>query len=412
MRFAAQAPIAERPLPWHLALAVPLLLIAAFAGAGGHGRLALTLGVVAVMTWPIFARVHAPKKPSKDTHAVSADASGLTVDGRLVMPRAAITRGYAGTTEEGLAAVFLEGGLLRQACTVFVSSEAEQKALLAALELDGGSRTTVFRALPPWARHLRWLSIVLTASPWVLINVLRLLPAWGWGLVVALYGVVLLPTLLAQQVEVGQDGIFLRWLGNKRFVPFAAIEDVSATEVGVDLALRGGRLMEIRLTQKAGGANAQRDALRTRIKAGVAAQEGLARADEESLLARGARDVETWLRDMRTLGSQEGGYRAAAVPRERLWEVLESPAADPSAREGAAFALHASLDDEERARLRSLTQRTASPRLRVALDGVAREREEARLRVAAESAALELEVDEPEREAVAKAKAGRSQPPR
>jgi hypothetical protein len=81
-----------------------------------------------------------------------------------------------------------------------------------------------------------------------------------------------------------------------------------------------------------------------------------------------------------------GGYRAAAIPRERLWDVVENPAADPSAREGAALALSVSLDADDRSRLAALAQTTAQPRLRVALDGVSREEDESRLRIALESA--------------------------
>jgi hypothetical protein len=98
------------------------------------------------------------------------------------------------------------------------------------------------------------------------------------------------------------------------------------------------------------------------------------------------------LRDRGALGACEhGGYRAAAIPRERLWAVVESPAADPSAREGAALALSASLDADERARLAALALKTAQPRLRVALDEVSRDQEESRLRIALEAAESELD---------------------
>ncbi len=320
---------------------------------------------------------------------MSADEHGLSLDGELYMDRAQIERSSCDEkpSDDGRYAVHLEGRFLRRGCAVYVDSEEQGLALVAALAAES-SGTAHFRALPPWAKHFRWLAVVLTASPWVLFNFLRLIPAWAIGLLVALYGVILLPTFLPQRVEVGQDGIFLRWLGNKRFIPFSAIEIVSGGPLGVDLFFRGsGRYLEIRLTQKDGAKAAQVKELVARIKEGIAAHSGLARADEEAFLARTGRDLDTWLRDMRALGGGEvGGYRATAIPRERLWAVVENAAADPSAREGAALALSASLDADDRTRLAALAQKTAQPRLRIALDGVSRENEEARLRIALEAA--------------------------
>lgn len=261
---------------------------------------------------------------------------------------------------------------------------------------------THFRALPPWARHLRWLAVVLTASPWVLINVLRHIPMWGLGIIAMLYGLIAIPTILPQRVDVGHDGIFLRWFGNKRFIAFSKILHVSPTRVGVVIHLLTGREIEIRLTQKDGAADAQAKALFKQIEAGIASHRDLGRADEEAFLARGARDVSTWLREMRAIGAGDrGGYRVNSIPRDRLWAVVENPAADPSARQGAALALSASLADDERVRLLALAQKTASPRVRIAFDGVGRatggpdeaskSEEETRLRIALETAERELE---------------------
>lgn len=382
MRFEGDAPIAKRAIAW------PLLVVSAclfgFMGVSTdwHLRLVPSLFLGGLALYAVLGAARTPKKASKKPHAVHADARGLSIDGAMYLPRTAIVSAY-GALDDDLYAVHIEGGLLRRACVVYLDSEAQGTAMLAALQADSSSAAAHFRALPPWAKHIRWLAIVLTASPWVLINILRLIPAWGIGILVALYGVILLPTFLPQRVDVGHDGVFLRWLGNERFIPFSAIEIVSGSKVGVDLFLRGERHVEIRMTQKDGGARAQVNALVARIQEGIAAQSGLSRADEEAFLARTGRDLETWMKDMRALGSGElGGYRAAAIPRERLWAVVENPAADPSAREGAAFALSASLDASDRSRLATLAQKTAQPRLRIALDGVSREPDEAHLRVA------------------------------
>ena len=402
MRFEGDAPIGKRAVAWPLLVVAACLFGSMGVSSNWHFRLVPTLFVAGVALYALFGAARTPKKPGKSSHHVIADARGLSIDGTLYMDRASIENAYCDERpgDDGLYAVHIEGRFLGRACAVHVDSAEEAGAILAALLRDPSSSAAHFRALPPWAKHIRWLAIVLTASPWVLINVLRLIPGWGIAILAALYGLILLPTFLPQRVDVGHDGVFLRWLGNKRFIPFSAIEIVSASKVGVDLFLRGERHVEIRLTQKNGGATAQVSALVARIKEGILAQAGLTRADEEAFLARSGRDLETWMKDMRALGGGElGGYRAAAIPRDRLWAVVENPAADPSAREGAALALSASLDADDRSRLATLAQKTAQPRLRVALDGVSRETDDSRLRVALATAEEGAEAEQsPEEE--------------
>lgn len=80
------------------------------------------------------------------------------------------------------------------------------------------------------------------------------------------------------------------------------------------------------------------------------------------------------------------GPRDAPVDAERLWRVVEDPAAPEEARVGAAVALGDGLDAEGRARLRVVAGGTAGPRVRVALEAVA-EGEETAVRAALEQAA-------------------------
>ena len=397
MRFEGNAPIGKRGIAWPLFVVAACLLGTMGVSSNWHLRLVPTLFVVGLAFYALLGAARTPKKPGKRAHHVTADARGLSIDGTLYMDRASIENAYCDEQpgDDGRYAVHIEGRFLGRACAIHVDSAEEAGALLAAMLRDPSSSAAHFRALPPWAKHIRWLAFVLTASPWVLINVLRLIPGWGIAILAALYGLILLPTFLPQRVDVGHDGVFLRWLGNKRFIPFSAIEIASASKVGVDLFLRGERHVEIRLTQKDGGASAQVNALVARIQEGILAQAGLTRADEEAFLARSGRDLETWMKDMRALGGgEQGGYRAAAIPRERMWAVVENPAADPSAREGAALALSASLDADDRARLATLAQKTAQPRLRVTLDGVSRETDESRLRVALAEEGAEPEAPE------------------
>jgi hypothetical protein len=138
--------------------------------------------------------------------------------------------------------------------------------------------------------------------------------------------------------------------------------------------MKSGRTIELRtqrqpLARKA--SSETRDALLVRIRAGIAALEGGRTEDVSSLVARGGRPLDEWMRALTALSSEGGGYRATALPAERLWRVVEDPAADPTARAGAAAALRATLDDEGRTRLRVIAESSVHPRVRVALDAVA-----------------------------------------
>jgi hypothetical protein len=395
MSFEVTAPVASRGVHWRMLLGTAALFTAHGFATDWHLRFVPSIILLFVAVYALLGAARTAKKPGKKTHRVSADAAGLSVDGKRVMDRGAIETAYCVPIDNGLFAVHVEGRFMRHGCVIHVSSADEGNALLAALHVDASAAAAHFRALPPWAKHMRWLAIVLTASPWFLVNTMRLIPAWGFAILGLLYTIILLPTLLPQRVDVGHDGVFLRWLGNKRFIPFSKIDIVSSNKLGVDLFLKGDRYVEIRLTQKDGGADAHVKALVARIQDGIAAQAGLTRADEEAFLARSGRDLATWMREMRALGAGEhGGYRAAAIPRERLWAVVESPAADPSAREGAALALSASLDAGDRTRIAALARMTAQPRLRIALDEVSREQEAEQLRLALEAAEAETELAE------------------
>jgi hypothetical protein len=405
MRFEGKARVARHGFHgWRL---VHLALVLAFVAVwtttywdrGGLLPALLYLGVLAIAMRRLLAtgmrKVPTRKHPERVVHDVVADAAGVTVDGTMAMPRRAIARGYCVPVAHGLHAVHLEGRRLRRGLTLWVDSRETGAAFLSALHVAPSMSTAHFRALPAWMSRVRLLFL----AP-VLAAVMH--RQWTSGLiVVALLGVIGLPKLFSRRVGVGHDGVYLRGLGTKRFIAFSNILHATATRVGVNLRLQSrsliGELVQIRLTSQDDAADAQVQLLLGRIQDGLAAQQGLSRSDEEVHLARGPRDVATWMREMRALGAGDSrAYRTWAIPRERLWAVVENSAADPSARQGAALALSASLDDDERERILALADQTASPRLRVALDSVGRERDEVRLRVAVETAERETESAETE----------------
>ena len=353
-----------------IALSSGLLVMAAiFArhGAITPAALVATAGAATLLALVGLARFTARGKRKR---RVGADGRGLSIDGALAVPRHALARTRVMDEPEGGCSVLVERGLLSLPYVIHLPSARIAQALADDLEQAPRDRVE-FEALPPWAHRMRWLAIVLTTSPWILINVVRHLPSITIGIVVALYALIGLPMIVPQKVAIGEDGVLLRWAGRERFVPFGLVRDARATPLGILLELAGDRPLEIRLSHRDDAEAARRAAMLERIRRGLAEHRALARADDEALLARGARTIEAWVTELTQLGDGDAlGYRACALPRERLWAILEHPAAEASARQGAAIALRARLDDDERRRLREVGQKSVSPRLRVAIDAV------------------------------------------
>lgn len=376
VRFETKAHTGTRALPWRFALAAGGFLALLGMASPAHLDIVLQAAIVGVVALLGFGLARGSERADNEAQDVVAEPGGVWFGGQVAMSRREIVRAYCGT-QDGRHVVQVVGRLFRRSCTVWVTSQEEGRALIDALNLDPPTATSRFRALPPWRQHLPWLAMLVSFVPWVVAAGAGALSASTLGLIMALYAAVLVPTF-PMRVCVGHDGILLEWLGNSRFVPLSSIDAVKLTAVGVILTLDDGERLAIRLTHQEGGADAEVHSLFVRIRDGIGAQREQIRSDEEAVLARSGRDVTTWLRAMRALGASEArGYRAPSIPEDRLWAVVESGAADPSAREGAALALSASLDEAGRARIVSLAQNTASPRLRVVLDGIGREREEA-----------------------------------
>ena len=94
-------------------------------------------------------------------------------------------------------------------------------------------------------------------------------------------------------------------------------------------------------------------------------------------LSREGRSDEEWREALRALVAHQGEYRRATVPRERVKEILEDPAAPPEQRLGAAVALVEAADREAHRILVRVSDGVANPELRGPLVKLAKEAEEA-----------------------------------
>ncbi|MBX3229057.1 MAG: hypothetical protein KIT84_01865 [Labilithrix sp.] len=163
------------------------------------------------------------------------------------------------------------------------------------------------------------------------------------------------------RIDVGFDGIFISGSARRRFVSFADVDGVRASQLGLEL-LRGERVV-LRL-QLHGEDATRRDALADRIRAAIAAAEAQRREPAVDFL-RSASTEE--------VGRAAGGsstYRESAPTRDKLWDLLESPAVDAAGRKAAASALAKDGTTEELTRLRVAAEHCADPSVRARIEEV------------------------------------------
>jgi hypothetical protein len=335
--------------------ALPVLALKPLAWSGGVYMALLIL----LMLPAIAALLYVGSRLRGMRARVLADARGLFLNDNLVFPREEIRAGFARAhAAPGVApiAVSLVGnrGL---SFYIFVDDSVKATSLLTALRLDASRSVAHF----PARAHR--------------------------------------PTT----VSVGADGVLVveSSFGRKeRFHPFTGVAGVESGASGPVLVMKTGA--HVALYRRAGkqtdpASDVLMEVIVERIRAGLDAfaSAGSQLGDPAALLGRGARSYEAWRQDLRAL-ARERSYRATALPDERLWRVLEDPAASASARAGAAVALRESLDGEGRDRLRVAAEASASPKVRVALEVIANvASEESELRAALETCDAEGENDDP-----------------
>lgn len=258
-----------------------------------------------------------------------------------------------------------------------VESEEEARAFLHALGRDVDQQRISFGVWSPLrATRMRELGMFALA-PILFALGLMLTGARGplsifLSLLVPI--VALAVAWLDARVDVGTDGLLMRWLGRSTFLPYDEILSVmprNQREILLVCAKR--RPITIALPMDATGLDElQRDALLARIEeAREAFRYGSKDDDLAARVARRSRDVATWRAELASFREQGGtsGYRRAPTREEDLWRLVEDPSAKEDVRAAAALLLR---DHPEAApRLRVAADAVASPKLRVVLSTVA-----------------------------------------
>jgi hypothetical protein len=167
--------------------------------------------------------------------------------------------------------------------------------------------------------------------------------------------------MLLRRIVIGADGVLVRnWLV-ERFVHFRDVAEVD----DLTIVKTNGRRLKVGVI----GKPAERAAAAHRLQ--QAFQSFKARALEgDARLARGDRDMRTWIDGLKRQAHEEGSFRRAATSPEALQRIVENPSSGVEQRVGAAIAL-SSLGDEAVKRVRIAAQSSVNEELRIALEAAA-----------------------------------------
>jgi hypothetical protein len=365
------------------AAATVVILGATVAGSVGFVALGLWVAWVGLGALA-YGWARSPGGVPEAAHA-RADATGLSADGILALPASRIVGGWVQPRPHASPIVHVRG--LGGRHVRLVVRDAEQgRALLRALGIDASHVSAHYWAMarplgePRTFAHAGVL-LALTIAGGLVVGP-AVPPVFAVALValIVLFAGLVVPT----RVIVAGDGVLLRWLGTVRFVPWSSVTDVEPFDGGVMLSLEpqsgNEEWLTLRMPEEHQRYHPERDALVERMVAAVRSYAphgsqaaGAHREPMARLLGRAGGRTRDWVRTMRALVRPVQGFRAASVPVDRLWRIVEDPRADREARTGAAIALAPTLEEAGQARLRAAAYGCAEPRLRLALTTAAAE---------------------------------------
>jgi hypothetical protein len=357
--------VAVAAFPLALLLLPSVGLVALFGAAIIAASLSLGL---AWSRWPRVRRVE-----------LRADADGLHFGGRLAVARRSIRS--VGVHPHGRGTIVRLVRYLRPV-EIVVRDPAEGQALAAALRLDPSHSIARYGMSDGTFRRSLVHTLLVAVGFFVLSMAalpLCIKSPFGWAvevLVLAAYVIVLMRQRLT--VSVGADGVRIRrWFGGARFVRYADMLDIATDGTNVTLRLRDGERLTMssyakRLVRLMGTDMEEAEGLVDRVRARIDAHRAHDDARVRAALVKGGRTTSEWLRALQHATDATASFRAAAVPPEVLWAVVEDTTAPATARVGAAIALRAALDEPARARLRVAAEACAAPKLRVALETASR----------------------------------------
>ncbi len=384
-------------------LGVGLLGFAAFlVDVFPPGVLGLHLTMLGLALY--FGGRRANVRATRRRREIRTDKAGVWADGMLVAAREQITDGFfqprPGRDPNKASSYGSSIRLVDKRRRILFEAEAEEGealAMLHALGLDPGSKRSEFNGSSPLfstlGRNLAFVVGVMATTFFIIAFFVSI------AVEAPIAPFVILPAILAgmwpSKIAIGVDGVLLRWLWMKKFIPMSKISHIERVEdrtIRVQLVDRSEELLYTSMRRRGGLggslASQHRDAILARLGEAIMAYRARGpAADVSALVGKGTRTRGEWLEALGKLRNFEGGYREAVVRDDDLWRVVEDPSAPEDARGGAAMLLRPSLDEAGKARVRVAAEATASPKLRIALDAAAGAHEDHAVQAALEELA-------------------------
>ncbi len=402
--------------PWIMALgASPFgAAFAAIVAAIGFGatpalvvlpHLFILGAVFSVLAWRKNAR------PREVPGKIVADERGVSFAGQLLVPRAEIKSGLLLPRPDGALVVRFRRKGLHLPVDLRVADREEGRALLRALGLDASQSVATFRLLSnaffDAAKRRRWgmyWGVGVAVFAMVIGFVARTAPHLAGVLPLGFALLTLGAALMAAiptRLQVGADGLHMKWLRRQRFIAYGDVDRIDPFEdpgsgksqtAGLLVTLKGGETVRLPVMSKRATVRDEIFLLHERISEAIetwSRGEGVAHA---ALVRRAGREASQWVRALRGIGAfANADARTAPVMPEKLWRIVEDPAAPADARAGAAVALGQTADEDARARLRAAASATAAPKLRFAIETAAKNEPDEALA----AALAEVESEEP-----------------
>jgi hypothetical protein len=367
-----------------LMLGGPAMFVAFLAKVFPPGLLGVHATILGIVIAIALGRTN--MRAQRKSRVVRASAEGVTVDGVLHTSRARISDGFfqpRWSHEEGgyRSSVRLVDKRGRIVFEAEVQDEGEALQFLYALGLDPASKRAEFRGSSPMfatlGRNFAFVFGVMLAMG-AATAVLGALGVHAFGLFPVM-PLLLFAGLIPTKIAVGIDGVLLRWLWTRTFVPMSKITRFAPEDdriIRLTLADGSEKIVYTGMRRRGGMtgmaaryASQHRDAVLARMsEAWRAYHARTPTADVTALVGRGSRTRKEWFDSLAKLGANDGGYRDAVVRDDDLWRVVEDPTAPEDARAGAMVVLRPKLDAAGKQRVRVAAEATASPRLRVVLE--------------------------------------------
>ncbi len=356
-RFETQRGARVHRNPWIMAAAASPLavafaeIVAAIALGLPQALIVLPhmLGLGAALT--VVAWRKNPRPRHRYGH-LAADERGVSFEGQVLVPRDDLKSGFVLPRADGAIVVRFRRRGLHLPVDVQVPSREDGRAMLRALGLDASQSVATFNILSMAysdAGRYRRTGLVLggvvaafMAAAAVLARVVpQAAPFAPLGLVFAVMALTAL-TVIPTKLKVGADGLLIQWIRRSRFIGYGEIARIDPFEdagsgkhkvAGLELTLRSGEKVRLPVMSKRSTVRDEVYIVHERITQAVetwSRGEGVAHA---ALVRRAGREPSQWVRALRGIGAfANADARTAPVMPEKLWRIVEDPAAPADAR--------------------------------------------------------------------------------